>query len=156
MTRDDVPSPDCPLALRVNANVPMAHVVDVDHSARFYALLGYACDSRFAGADGVANWCALSSGQARLFLVRATGKPVAEQQGVLFYMYSADVRGLRAHLLAHGIADGGTPPGEGGTWQRTVDEGAAVFTVVPRFFMPSGELRVHDPDGYVILIGQLG
>jgi hypothetical protein len=33
--------------------------------------------------------------------------------------------------------------------------GEAVFEIVPRFYMPAGELRIHDPDGYCLLVGQL-
>lgn len=133
----------------------MAHVVDVDRSSAFYALLGFACDSRFSGPDGRTTWSALSSGKARLFLARASEPVRAEQQGVLFYMYSDDVVALRAHLLSRGLRRGGPPPSEGGGDNGT-PMGAAVYDIVPRFYMPRGELRVHDPDGYVLLVGQLG
>lgn len=153
MTSPPVPAPDCPRAARVTGVVPMAHVADVDRSAQFYALLGFGCESRFSGDDGVTNWSAMGAGDVRVFLARASGPVIAEQQAVLFYMYSADVAALRAHLLGRGIADGGRPPGEG---VEPSAAGPAVFTIVPRFYMPHGELRIHDPDGYVILVGQLG
>lgn len=155
-----IPEPDCPDALRITEHVPMAHVSDVDRSIRFYSILGFRCDSRFSDERGITNWCALSSGKARLFLSRASGPIVAADQAVLFYMYARDVRALRAHLLARGIADGGPIPWERGGGGRA-DPGSrppvapAVFEAVPRFYMPSGELRIHDPDGYVILVGQL-
>ncbi len=134
----------------------MAHVADVDRANRFYALLGFTCDRRYSDGD-VINWSAMTSGSARLFLARADAPVVADQQAVLFYMYSNDVVGLREHLLARGVADSGAPPGEApGTSPSTPVTGAAVFHVVPRFYMPLGELRIHDPDGYVILVGQLG
>lgn len=153
MASPPVPIPDCPTGARVTGVVPMAHVAGVDRSAQFYALLGFGCESRFSGQDGVTNWSALASGDVRVFLARASAPVIAEQQAVLFYMYSADVAALRAHLLARGIADGGPPPGEG---VEPSPAGPAVFTIVPRFYMPHGELRIHDPDGYVILVGQLG
>lgn len=155
---DPVVSPsDCPPHLRVVEQVPMAHVADVDRSARFYALLGFACESRFADAHGVTTWCALASGKARLFLARASGRVAAAEQAVLFYLYAPDVRGLRAHLLARGVADAGPIPWEGAREAGApAPEGPAAFEVVPRFYMPRGELRVHDPDGYVLLVGELG
>lgn len=156
---DPVVSPsDCPPHLRVVEQVPMAHVADVDRSARFYALLGFACESRFADDRGVTNWCALVSHRARLFLARSSGRIAAGEQAVLFYLYSPDVRGLREHLLAHGVADAGPIPWEEGSRpsERALPDGPAAFEVVPRFYMPLGELRVHDPDGYVLLVGQRG
>ncbi|MBS1894252.1 MAG: hypothetical protein JST59_23370, partial [Actinobacteria bacterium] len=50
-------------------------------------------------------------------------------QGVLFYLYSTDLAGLRERLLAAGIEDGS--PG------------------------PSEEMRVVDPDDYVLMIAQI-
>lgn len=155
MTERPVPQPNCPPDLRVIDSVPMAHVADVDRSLEFYALLGFACDSRFRDARGT-NWGAMSAGKAQLFLSRASGPIVAADQAVLFYMYSADVRGLRAHLLAQGIADAGPIPWEADGTPKPVPPGAIVFEVVPRFYMPDGELRIHDPDGYVLLVGQRG
>lgn len=157
MHEPPVPTPDRPERSSVAELVPMAHVADVEHSARFYALLGFACDSRFSDARGTTNWCALSSGKARLFLARASGTIAASEQAVLFYLYSNDVRGLREHLLARGVADAGPIPWEAapGGAARPLPAGPVVFDVVPRFYMPKGELRVHDPDGYVLLVGQI-
>ena len=153
MTSPPLPTHDCPPAARVTGIVPMAHVAAVDRSAQFYALLGFGCARRYSGDDDVTNWSAMAAGDVRVFLARASGPVVAEQQAVLFYMYSADVAALRDHLLARGIRDGGAPPGAG---VEPSAAGPAVFTIVPRFYMPHGELRIHDPDGYVILVGQLG
>ncbi|MGE0143784.1 MAG: VOC family protein [Planctomycetota bacterium] len=149
-------APDGPKRTRVNALVPMAHVVDVDRSAEFYALLGFTCASRFSDPTGKTNWCELVSGSARLFLARASGPIDAADQAVLFYLYAADVRALREHLLARGLTDAGPIPWEEGGDGGTAPERNAVFDIVPRFYMPDGELRVHDPDGYVLLVGQLG
>jgi hypothetical protein len=103
----------------------------------------------------VTNWCNLTCGNARLMLARATGPITAPEQAVLFYMYSRDVRGLREHLLAKGIEDAGSPDFEGERALCPPIASPGVFSVVPRFFMPDGELRIHDLDGYVILVGQL-
>lgn len=133
----------------------MAHVADVDKSAEFYALLGFSCDSRFSGFDGRTSWVALSSGKARLFLARASGPVTASEQAVLFYLYSSGVAALREHLLGQGLPDAGNPPSERAAEScRTIPSGAVVFRISHPFYMPDGELRVHDPDGYVLLIGQ--
>lgn len=143
----------CPMESRVTENIPMAHVRDVDLSAAFYEMLGFVCQSRFAGPDGGTNWCMMSSGDAKLMLARASGKINSAEQAVLFYMYSCNVTGLREHLLLSGVPDGGVPEFEGSPVERPA-LAPGVFRVVTRFFMPAGELRIHDPDGYVILVGQ--
>jgi catechol 2,3-dioxygenase-like lactoylglutathione lyase family enzyme len=131
----------------------MVHVADVDRSVEFYVLLGFECVSRFSGHDGKTNWADLVSKEARIMLARASAPVDAEVQAVLFYLYSEDVRLLQQHLLAQGIPHAGPPPQEGIACPPP--NGAAVFDIVPRFFMPAGELRIHDPDGYCLLVGQL-
>lgn len=136
----------------------MAHAADVDRSIAFYARLGFACQSRFAGPDGITNWTDLRCGAARLMLARASGTVRAADQAVLFYLYTPDVKALRAHLQQRGLGDAGPPPDQPGSRVGALPEPptAVVFDIVPRFYMPRGELRVHDPDGYCLLIGELG
>lgn len=131
----------------------MVHVADVEASVAFYSMLGFQCCSRFQGADGITRWADVRSHRAQIMFARASGPIDASVQAVLFYLYSLDVRGLRDHLLGQGIPDVGPPPSEG--IESPPPNGAAVFEIVPRFYMPAGELRVHDPDGYCLLIGQL-
>ena len=133
----------------------MVHVASVDESAEFYSLLGFESASRFSGHDGITNWSNLVCGDARLMLARSSGPIHAPEQAVLFYMYSKNVVALREHLLKNGIPDAGTPNFEGEAAKSPTSIAPAVFHVVSRFFMPAGELRIHDPDGYVILVGQL-
>jgi predicted enzyme related to lactoylglutathione lyase len=133
----------------------MAHVVNVDKSVEFYSLLGFACDSRFSDERESTYYAALSSGFAELMLTRASGTIDHSQQAVLFYMYAPDVKALREHLLSKGLVDGGTPPGNRTpTSTDPMPSGPAVFDVTYPFYMTDGEIRVHDPDGYVVLIGQ--
>jgi hypothetical protein len=158
MNNTPVPPPNCPSTFRVNDHVPMAHVADVDRSVAFYTLLGFACESRFSLSDGTTNFASLISGKARLMLARATEPVIPSQQAVLFYMYSEDVGSLRKHLLAQGLNDAGPPPSEHESDDvkrvfKSIDP--AVFELRHPFYMPDGELRVHDPDGYCILVGQL-
>lgn len=157
MNDKPIPQPNCPDAFRVTNHIPMAHVADVDRSNRFYALLGFACDSRFSGHDGVTNFASLSAGRAHIMLARASGPIVPSQQAVLFYMYAPDVMALRMHLLKNGLVDGGKPPGEydPADVPALAQEHEAVFRPIFPFYMPQGEIRIHDPDGYCILVGQL-
>ena len=55
-------------------------------------------------------------------------------QGVLFYLYSADLAALREQLVAEGIHVGEIVDGIPG---------------------PSNEMRLTDPDGYVLMVAQL-
>jgi hypothetical protein len=100
----------------------------------------------------------MGNGAARIMFARATAKVDAHQQAVLFYMYTNDVQALRRHLLGLGYRDAGPPPDQPGATVGNLPAPptAAVFQIVPRFYMPRGELRVHDPDGYCLLIGELG
>lgn len=157
MSEKLVPQPDCDPACRVNEHVAMVHVADVDRSVEFYALLGFACDSRFSTESGATYFAAVSSGAARLFFVQASGPVDPAQQAVLFYMYSADAHSLRRHLLERGLPDRGKPPSDrsGEEALEQIPPGAAVFEARFPFYMPAGEIRIHDPDGYCILVGQL-
>lgn len=130
----------------------MAHVLDVERSLAFYALLGFSAQSTMKDHIGRTNWAMAASGGAEIMFAQADGEIDAEQQAVLFYMYCEDVAELRRRLLAAGVRDGGAycgqPAPEGGP--------RMVFEIARPFYMPEGEVRVHDPDGYTILVGQLG
>jgi hypothetical protein len=89
----------------------MVHVADVDLAEQLYGLLGFQLESRYQREDDVTNFSGLRLGKASLFLTRASEPIIPSQQAVLFYMYSDDVTGLRRHLLAKGLEDGGLPPG---------------------------------------------
>ena len=113
--------------------IAMAHVADVQRSADFCSLLGFLVVGTFKNDAGVLCWVHLESGNANLMLSKADAPVIAEQQAVLFYLYSDDLTGLREHLLASGIAVAG---------------------ITYPSYMPKGEFRLADPDGYVLLIGQ--
>jgi catechol 2,3-dioxygenase-like lactoylglutathione lyase family enzyme len=139
-------------AASVHRVVPFAHVVEVDRSLAFYALLGFEVENVLRDGDGSAFWAMVKSGTGEMMFARASGVVEASEQAVLFYMYSGDVAGLRARLLERGVVNGG---GFHGNRVPTQASGV-VFEVSRPSHMPAGELRVHDPDGYVILLGQLG
>ncbi len=119
---------------------PYAHVADVQRSIDFYRRLGL--DLRNSHEeDGVLVWAFVSTpaanpndAGARLMLAAADEPVTASDQTVLFYCWADDVHGLHAELKA---AD--------------VDVGE----IRHPFYMPAGEFRVVDPDGYVLLVGQL-
>lgn len=139
--------------------VAMAHVVDVQASADFYTSFGFKIKGEFRTPEGTLNWVHLvsgggsggESGGAELMLARASAAIDAPAQAVLFYMYTENLAALRSRLLSAGVHDGGRFQGQPGP-----NNGCRVaFDIVHPFYMPRGELRVHDPDGYVVLVGQL-
>lgn len=112
--------------------IPMAHVIDVARSVQFYLLLGFEKAADFV-QEGEMRWAHLKSADANLFVTRASDPVVRGAQGVLFYLYSSDLVALRESLLHDGV-------------------NASPITYP--FYMEKGEIRVEDPDGYCLLIGQ--
>ena len=117
-----------------------AHVADVHRAVEFYERLGLEVRNRHE-EGGTLVWALVTSpagdpneAGARLMLALADGPVDASQQAVLFYCWSADVRALRDELRQARIAVG---------------------EIEHPFYMPAGEFRVIDPDGYVLLVGQL-
>jgi len=111
----------------------MAHAADVQRSADFYHLLGMEVRGSLRTPSGELRWVHLARDQAHLMLARASGTVPASEQAVLFYLYSPDLVALRDHLLSNGVK---------------------VSTITYPDYMPKGEIRLEDPDGYVLLIGQ--
>ncbi len=136
----------------VNRLVPFAHVANVDESMVFYHHLGFTPMRVLKDHQGQAFWAMLASGGAELMLARASGPIDAEQQAVLFYMYSKDIATLRRHLIQCGLPDSSSASPEA----NASGPFPAVLAISFPNHMPAGELRLHDPDGYVILVGQLG
>lgn len=126
---DETPPP-----IPVRGLVPYAHVRDIAESVDFYSLLGFEPISTVGGRGQHQWWVYLQAERARLMLAAANEPVVAEAQGVLFYLYTDDLRRLRDQVVAGGLDPSpiGHPP-----------------------HMPAGEMRLHDPDGYVLLVGQL-
>jgi catechol 2,3-dioxygenase-like lactoylglutathione lyase family enzyme len=117
---------------RVNRLIPFVHVEDVERSIAFYQHLGFTVQSIYKYRDRVV-WAALESEGAEL-MVTTDGDPIDPAgQGVLFYLYSNDLAALRAQLLAAGIQAGEIEDGTPG---------------------PRQELRLTDPDDYVLMIAQ--
>jgi catechol 2,3-dioxygenase-like lactoylglutathione lyase family enzyme len=138
-------------ACAVNNLIPFAHVADVPTSAAFYGLLGFSVQREMKDPPGRTFWARLRSGQGEIMFAAASGPIDAHEQAVLFYMYSENVADLRRHLLAAGLHDASTPGDSNDPHQGR----RVVFEITHPHYMPAGELRLHDPDGYVILVGQL-
>jgi arsenate reductase len=116
---------------RVNRLVPFLNVADVERSVAFYYHLGFTPTSVYRYRDLLA-WAALESSGAELMFQRS--EPIEpDRQGVLFYLYSDDLAALRDQLLAGGIEAGEIEDGSPG---------------------PRQEMRVVDPDGYVLMVAQ--
>lgn len=119
----------------VTGLIPMAHAADVQRSVEFYKLLGMEVRGSLRNPAGYLQWVHLACEQADLMFARASEPVIAGQQAVLFYFYSPDLIALREHLLASGMK---------------------VSRITYPDYMPKGEIRVDDPDGYCLLIGQAG
>ena len=113
----------------------MARVADVQRSIDFYKLMGLEVRGSLRNSSGDLQWVCLACEGAVVMFTRANQPVVASQQAVLFYLYSPDLIALREHLLASGVKVSGITHPE---------------------YMPKGEICVDDPDGYCLLIGQLG
>ncbi|MFO0838294.1 MAG: hypothetical protein U1D55_07170 [Phycisphaerae bacterium] len=129
--------------------IPMAHVADVERSIVFYEHLGFSVLNRLEHG-GITRWASLRSANAWIMFARADGPIAPEQQAMLLYLYSNDVAALRSRLLGRGLHDGGKYCGQAGP----NDGRCVVFDISKPHYMPEGEIRVSDPDGYCLLIGQ--
>jgi len=127
---ESVPSPP---KQRVTGLVPFVHVDDVERSIAFYYHLGFIVASVYE-YRGTPVWAALRSEGAEL-MVSTDGDPIDPAgQGVLFYLYSENLAALREQLLSGGIHVGEIVDGAPG---------------------PRQEMRLTDPDGYVLMVAQL-
>lgn len=126
-------------AAPISGLVAMIHVADVARSAEFYRLLGFDIGN-FVPAEGPMHWAWLYGPKTpdwkrgpNLMLSR-TARPIdAGAQDVLFYLYAADLEALRGQLLAAGIHAGAISYPD---------------------YLPKGEFRIQDPDGYTLMIAQ--
>jgi len=120
------------MAGEVYACVPVVYVTDVSASVAFYELLGFAC--QVVGQDGEWTYAYLKTADVGLLLA-AGGSMWSNDPGpVLLYLRTNDVCGLVRDLAAGGVATEhlGHPD-----------------------HAPGGEVKVIDPDGHVLMIGQV-
>ena len=126
-------SAPAPPEQRVSRLIPFVHVEDVERSIAFYYHLGFIVASVYK-YRGTSVWAELRSEGAEL-MVSTDGDSIDPAgQGALFYLYSDDLAGLREQLLVNGIHVGEIEDGTPG---------------------PPREMRLSDPDGYVLMVAQL-
>jgi hypothetical protein len=123
------------MTAKVASLIPMVHVADVQRSVDFYRLLGMEIRGSLRNAAGKLQWVHLGCDRAEAMFTIASEPVIAHQQAVLFYLYSPQLVELREHLLSHAVK---------------------VSEVSYPSYMPKGEIRIEDLDGYVLLIGQSG
>jgi hypothetical protein len=112
--------------------VPMAHVASLERSIEFYHLLGFKTRNTLQHA-GLLVWAWMENGKAHLMLNRGGRPGNPDAQDVLFYLYAPDVAAYREELIARDVT-------------------VSAITYPP--YMPEGEIRIDDPDGYCLLVGQ--
>ncbi len=114
--------------------VAFAHVASVERSIAFYADLGFTvANTVVPNGQSTPTWAWLTSEKANLMVGLANGPVDASQQAILFYLYFDDIAQAHGALTERGHAPGplGYP-----------------------FYMPGGECRLEDPDGYVLMLAQ--
>jgi catechol 2,3-dioxygenase-like lactoylglutathione lyase family enzyme len=132
-------TPSSPNTILIRGLVPMIHVGNVEASAAFYRRLGFEVGN-YVPRSGPMAWAWLYSPRAadwkvgpNLMLTRAECAIDAAAQQCLFYLYATDLPQLRDSLLSHGVP---------------------VSEISYPDYLPAGECRVEDPDGYTLMIAQ--
>jgi catechol 2,3-dioxygenase-like lactoylglutathione lyase family enzyme len=132
---------------RVSYSVPILRVKDVERAVRFYELLGFTATAVLRTEEGVAYWANLScfrgkpeartseneSAAVMVSLGEDPHAPIeASKQAASLYLFSKDLAGLRAQLVSKAVE---------------------VTEIVPREYMPKGEMELRDPDGWRVFVG---
>lgn len=120
------------MKMKARQLVPLVSVADVERSIEFYRHLGFEVGNTFVPSDGTKpSWAWLRSDNAQLMLTAASQPIIANQQTVLFYVYTDDVANSRESLAQAGLS-----PGE----------------IATPFYAPRGEFQLVDPDGYIVMV----
>ena len=125
----------------VSGIVAMIHVANVERSVEFYRLLGFEVGNYVPKVENCPiAWAWLYQPNAPNWktganlMVTLTGRPLNPgAQDILFYLYANDMVAVRNQLIAAGVKVGeiGYPE-----------------------YLPKGEFRTSDPDGYTLMIAQ--
>ena len=125
----------------VSGLVPMIHVADVERSIEFYRLLGFEVGNKVPDV-GRLHWAWLYAPKVadwrhgpNLMVARSESTITPDAQQVLFYLYAAHLAPLRNDLTHKGLKAGEISYPE---------------------YLPEGEFRMQDPDGYCLMIAQSG
>ncbi len=122
-----------PMGVKASFSTPMLHVMEIERSLDFYELLGFVTVDTDRGKP--LGWARLHCEGGALMFVRAEHAVDPRAQGILLYMYAPDLMALRAELQRSGLA---VPP------------------IGYPEYMPSGEMRLVDPDGYSVIVAHWG
>ncbi len=123
------------MAAHTKSLVAFAHVASVQRSIEFYADLGFKVANTVVPKNHSAPvWAWLESEKANLMVGLADGPIDAPQQAILFYLYVDNIKESHAS-----VSELGHSPGE----------------IKYPFYMPGGECRLEDPDGYVLMLAQI-
>jgi hypothetical protein len=114
-------------------STPMLRVIKIERSLAFYELLGFVTVDTDCGNP--LGWARMHCEGGALMVLRAEHAVDPAVQGIMLYMYSADLPALRAELRSSGVA---VPP------------------ISCPGYMPSGEMQLRDPDGYSVIVAHWG
>lgn len=119
------------MSTALEATVAATYVKDIDASRAFYELLGFREHS--SGQAATSAWSSLQNGSHQLLLASTTPQLEIPALPLLFYFFFTDVEEIVSNLQAADVATDhmGFPAHASG-----------------------GELRLADPDGNTVLIGQ--
>lgn len=137
-------APNANSSATVSGIVAMIRVTDISKSAEFYVDLGFRIGNAVPREGPPYGWVWLYQPEAPDWktganLMLTCGESAAstevKSKVVVFYLYARDLKGLRQKLLSKGI-----PASE----------------IHYPDYLPEGEFRVYDPDGYMLMIAQAG
>jgi catechol 2,3-dioxygenase-like lactoylglutathione lyase family enzyme len=127
----------------VRGLVPMIHVADVERSVEFYRRLGFEVGNYVPRVENCPMaWAWLYQPKApdwktgaNLMLTVSHEEVKPGAHSVLFYLYAANLVEVRNQLLAQGMKVG---------------------EICFPEYLPEGEFKTSDPDGYTLMIAQAG
>jgi catechol 2,3-dioxygenase-like lactoylglutathione lyase family enzyme len=124
---------DDDVMLKAGWFTPMLHVGSIERSIEFYERLGFELiDTDHCVPIG---WARMHCEGGAVMFLRGEEPAERRESAVLFYMYTADLPGLRAQLLTSGVD---------------------VPEICFPDYGPSGEVHLRDPDDYFIGIAHWG
>ncbi len=123
-----------PTWVRAGFSTPLVHVADVERSIRSFERLGFELVD-FASEGGHTGWARMHCEGGAIMLLASDEPLRPREQSIQFYLYSPDLPTLREQLLASGVE---------------------VSQIRRPNYMPSGEVQLHDPDGYALFVGHWG
>ncbi len=121
------------MTVKAGYSTPMLHAQEIERSIRFYELLGFEVIDTDACTP--IGWARIHCEGGALMFLRAEEPMKDVSHSVMFVMYTPDLPALREQLIAAGL---NVPP------------------INYPEYMPSGQISLRDPDGYLVDINQWG